>query len=473
MTNRQHQPAVQTAKPKIIIYFIALVAAFAGLLFGLDTGVISGALPSLKVNFQLSNDQQELIVSILLIGAVIGTPLSAIISRIFGRRNAILLSTIIFILSALLSAMAYSITWLVTCRFVLGIAIGIAAFTAPIYISEIAPKDIRGALVTFYQLMITIGIFVAYINDALWCHYMNSCGNWRWMLGAPAVPAIIMFFAVLALPCSPRWLLLKGREQKALAILRRIYSDPEEIKTEISDIHNNLQQGRGAWQLFKKPYFIRVLVLGIVLQCIQQVTGINTIIYYAPTIFKMSGFVSGAEQMSATILIGAINALTTILAVFVIDRIGRRPVMFTGLVIMGCGMLAMGSIFHLFNHGLQDVTALHWAAVAATLIFIFGFAISLGPIMWLLCAEIFPLQGRDIGVTFSNTSNWLFNALVSSTFLTIVNRIGLSDTFYMYAIICLISLLVAYRYAPETKHVSLEQIEINLRQGNPMRRIGE
>ena len=452
---------------RFFVYVVGVTAALAGLLFGLDIGVISGALPLIKETFTLSTIQEELVVSSVLAGAVLGTLISGMVSRHYGRRFAILLSAVIFCIGSVLSAISVDVTMLIFVRIFLGLALGIASFTAPLYLSEVSPKQIRGGLIALYQLMITIGILLAYISDSLFT-YIES---WRWMLGVIFFPSFFMFIAVLLLPKSPRWLMLQGNEQAALSVLGRVRYQ-HEIEPEAKEIKDSLQDHGSIKKMLKNPLFVKVLMLGVVFQAIQQFSGMNTIMYYAPEIFKLAGFADPSQQMWATVIVGLVNVLTTFVAIAFVDSIGRRPILLFGLTLTTLSMLILGLLFHM---GLEANTLGPWAKYVASIVvlcFIFGSAVSIGPVIWILCSEIFPLQGRDFGVTCSTASNWIWNVIVGFTFLSMLSGLGVANTFWVYAGLGLASLLFIIRFAPETKGVSLEQIEDNLLAGKALRHIG-
>tara|TARA_R110000868_G_scaffold410505_2_gene698752 strand:- start:1987 stop:3378 length:1392 start_codon:yes stop_codon:yes gene_type:complete len=447
-----------------IVYIIGTIAALAGLLFGVDIGVISIANQFIQKEFMLDTSQVEWVVSSILFGAVLGALLANPISHKFGRRRALLLSAGIFVVGSILCAYAPSYRFLINVRFILGIALGIASFTAPIYLSEIAPKRIRGALVTLFQLMITIGILLAFVSDTAFSY----TGNWRAMLGVVAIPSAIMFIGVLVLPYSPRWLMLIGHRDRAKAVLKRVLTNQDEIDQELNDIEANLTKSQVSWSLFKKPYFRRVLFLGLALQFIQIMTGMNTMMYYAPKIFELAGYASSTQQAWGTVLLGVVNVLTTVIALFVVDRWGRRPLMFFGLTFMTLGMLLLGYMFIL-----GPVTPTQkYLAITGMLLFIFGFAISLGPVIWLLCAEIFPLRARDMGVMFTTGMNWLCCAMLGNKFPTLITALGPAHTFWMFSGICVLSVVFINYFAPETKNVPLETIERHLISGKKLRHIG-
>lgn len=489
-------------KVQPIVYFIGLTAALAGLLFGLDIGVISGAQLYIQKDFGLTDQMIEFIVSALLWGAVLGALFSGFASNRFGRRKTLLFSAILFAVGSLVCAIAPSPHFLIIARFVLGIAVGVASFTAPLYLAEIAPQSVRGALISMYQLMITIGILAAFLSDTFFATHAEAATAaaavgegarfsavwfdthlhqvldttrgvevWRWMLGIICLPAILMFIGVLFLPESPRWLFLNNFKDKAVDVFRRLHLDETEIASEVREIEDSVKVPQKGLQLFlQNANFRRAVFLGVGLQVIQQLTGINVIMYYAPRIFEMAGFASTSEQMWGTVIVGLTNVLATFIAIAFVDRLGRKPIMYAGFVVMGLSLLTVGGIFHA---GVETNPGLAYPAAFALLLFIVGFAMSAGPIIWVLCSEIYPLSGRDFGITCSTGTNWIANAIVGMTFLTMVGGIGAGNTFLLYGALNVVFILVFLLFVPETKGVSLEKIEANLLSGLPLRRIGK
>lgn len=450
-------------KHKAIVVVVGITAALAGLLFGMDTGVISGALGLIDKEFHLNEIQEGWVVSSVLLGAVIGTLLALPVSRMFGRRNAILLSCIIFFAFSLASAMAASVYNLIVYRVFLGMGLGLASYTAPLYLSEVAPKRIRGSLIALYQLMITIGLLAAFISDT----FFAEIHSWRWMLGVITIPAFFMFFAVLALPKSPRWLVLVGQKNHARTVLK-LLRHRAEIDPELNEIEDSVKKTGSFKDLLSHKNFLKVIALGMMLQIIQQLSGINTAMYYAPTIFKLAGFASLHDQLMGSIAIGLTNVITTIIAIMFIDRFGRRPIMMLSAAIMICSFATLAWCYHLGVH--TDVQ--QYTAAIAVLVFIFGFAIGFGPVVWILCAEIFPIKGRDAGVTLTTTANWTFNWLVSFSFLIVIKHFGASGTFTVFTVLLVLSFIFVMCFVPETKGVSLEQIEANVLDNKRLKDIG-
>lgn len=482
-----------------IVYLIGGTAALAGLLFGLDIGVISGAQLYIQRDFAVTDRMLEYIVSALLWGAVAGALISGLFSNRFGRRRAILASGAVFVIGALACALAPTAPWLIGARLLLGIAVGMASFTAPLYLAEIAPQSVRGGLVSMYQLLITLGILMAFLGDTFLssvaqaarpelpatlgpgdadAKYLasfvlsvaHSAGVWRLMLGLIVVPAVVMFVGVLFLPESPRWLFLHGLRDEAVAVFKRLRLDDVEIAAEAREIEKSASVPQSGRTLFaENGNFRRAVFLGIGLQIVQQLTGINVIMYYAPRIFGMAGFESTRAQMWGTVIIGIVNVLATFIAIAFVDRIGRKPIMYAGFVTMGVALLSVGGLFHL---GLGQQRGLADLAVLALLVFIVGFAMSAGPIIWVLCSEIYPLAGRDFGITCSTGTNWIANAIVGMTFLTLVDGVGPGNAFILYGMFNVVFILFFLFFVPETKGVSLERIEANLLSGLPLRKIG-
>jgi MFS transporter, SP family, galactose:H+ symporter len=339
------------------------------------------------------------------------------------------------------------------------IAIGVASYTAPLYISEIAPPKLRGGLVTLNQLAITVGILLAYIIDASFA----SSGNWRLMFGFGVLPALALGFGIAVLPESPRWLLLHQHKQEALKVLSRIRKT-NEITAEVNDILEHAESGRGKLADLFSPVVLRVLFFGVGLAIIQQITGINTVIYYAPTIFQQAGFQSAEGSIIATAGVGLVNVLMTVISIPLLDRVGRRPLLLASLGRMSLSLAALGLGFAVGG------AALKWIGVLSLAVYIASFAIGLGPVFWLLISEIFPLKIRGQAASVATMANWLSNFVVSLTFLSLLNRLGSVSTFLCLS---LAGLWFCFRFVPETKGVPLERIERDLRAGRPLRQLGK
>lgn len=446
-------------------FFVCFLAALAGLLFGLDIGVIAGALPFIAHEFQITSQQQEWVVSSMMFGAAVGAVGSGWLSYRLGRKYSLMIGAVLFVIGSLCSAFAPNNEVLLVSRVLLGLAVGIASFTAPLYLSEIAPERIRGSMISMYQLMITIGILGAYLSDTAFSY----SGSWRWMLGIITLPALLLFIGVFFLPRSPRWLASRGRDAEARKVLEMLRDTTDQAKAELDEIRESLKIKQSGWALFKdNKNFRRAVYLGVLLQVMQQFTGMNVIMYYAPKIFDLAGFASTAQQMWGTVIVGLVNVLATFIAIGLVDRWGRKPTLKLGFLVMAIGMGTLGTMM---NIGM-DTPAAQYFAILMLLMFIVGFAMSAGPLIWVLCSEIQPLKGRDFGITCSTTVNWIANMIVGATFLTMLNNLGSANTFWIYAGLNLIFIFITIALIPETKNISLEHIERNLMTGKPLREIG-
>lgn len=447
----------------LYVSLVSAIAAVAGLLFGFDTGIISGALLFIPNTFPVSTAMQEAIVGSVLFGAMFGSLSSGKLTDLVGRKRTMLITASFFIVGTAIATFAASVTSILIGRSIIGVAIGIGSYTAPLYIAEVAPVNMRGKLVTLNQLAITIGIFCSYLINYT---FIQMEGSWRLMFAIGMIPAVLLAVAMFLLPESPRWLVKKNKIEKAIRILQRLRQS-NNVLPEIHDIKNTLRLKEASLkQIFSAP--IRsVLFLGMMLGLIQQVTGINTIIYYAPIIFQLAGFESTTSAIAATIGIGFVNVIATLFAVFYIDRLGRRPLLFSGLVGMALSLAGLSLAFQLQ----LDVTK--WLAVLCTFLYIISFAISLGAILWLVVSEIFPLQVRASAMGLAVFSCWFWNFVVSSTFLSLLTILGPSLTFMMYAALCVLSIVYCYFFMPETQNISLEKIEENIHKKLPLREIGQ
>ncbi len=444
---------------------VAMIAALSGILFGYDTGVISGAILFIKDEFHLSAAMNGLVVSAVLLGALIGAAISGRLTDRFGRKHLLIADAIIFIAGTLGSSLAPNIASIIFSRVIVGTAIGIASYIAPLYISEIAPAKYRGALVSLNQLAITLGILLSYIIDAIFA----DLHAWRWMLGIGIAPAFALLFGMIFLPYSPRWLMSRGREADALKALHKIHGESAASREQLEIIKASLSQQKGDWRLLFSKAIRPTLWIAGGLALLQQITGINTIIYYAPTIFQMAGFNSASSAISTTLIIGVAFVLFTVIALPLVDSLGRRFLLFTGLTAMS---LSLGLLSWSFQA--HDQTgALKWMTLISMLVFIGGFAISLGPIMWLVIAEIFPLKVRGLGASLATCVNWGSNWVVAITFLSLIEVLGPSGTFFIYFVVSIFSIIFVYFWVPETKGCTLEDIEANLYAGKRASQLGE
>lgn len=445
----------------IWLYIVAIVASLGGLLSGYDTGVISGALLFINETWVLLDTLQGFLVSSVLIGAVIGAATNGILADIFGRKKIIMATAVIFILGSILCAFAPNVYVLILSRIFVGFAVGIVNFVVPLYLSEVSPKNLRGTLVSLYQWAITAGILFSYFINAV---FAQAVYNWRWMLFAGVVPGLVLFIGMCFMSDTPRWLVSKNRDDEAKKVFSKIEPDIEPEK-EIAEIKETLVDNRQEKTFRLKKWMIMPFVVGIGIMFAQICTGINTIIYYAPTIFKTAGFDSNLTAIYATTGIGVVNFIMTIVAVFFTDRIGRKPLLYFGLTGVMLSLFALGTSFA-FAGVLGS--NLKWVAVGSLVTYIICFAMSLGPIGWILVSEVFPLRIRGIAMSVCTVSNFAFNFFVVGSFPVLLHRIGGAWTFWIFGIVSILCIIFVYFFVPETKGISLEQIESNWRRGvNP------
>jgi SP family galactose:H+ symporter-like MFS transporter len=457
--------AAPPAHARATAVFTCVLAALAGLMFGLDVGVISGAQQFIQKEFAVSDHTIEWVVSSMMAGAALGALGAAWMSGALGRKRSLILGAVLFVVGSVLCGTAPSPAILIFGRVVLGVAIGIASFTAPLYLAEIAPEKIRGAMISLYQLMITIGILVAFLSDTAFSY----SGNWRWMLGVIAIPGALFLIGVVLLPRSPRWLMMRGKREEAERVLHKLRADESAVALELAEITEQLKvPQRGFHLFFQNRNFRRSVGLGIVLQVMQQLTGMNVVMYYAPRIFQGMGY-NTESQLWFTAIVGLTNVLATFIAIAFVDKLGRKPILYAGFVVMAIGLGIVGTMMHLGIH----THAEQLFTVGMLLIFIIGFAMSAGPLIWTVCSEIQPLKGRDFGIGCSTITNWVANMVVGGTFLSLLNGIGDAGTFWLYAAFNAVFILLTFWLVPETKNISLEHIERNLMAGKPLRRIGQ
>jgi sugar porter (SP) family MFS transporter len=446
------------------VYMAAGFAAIGGLLFGYDTGVISGAILFLNNEFPMSTFALESIVSGVLVGAAIGSLVGGRLADTYGRRRLLLVTALIFAAGAIGCGAAQSVLMLIAGRVVVGLGIGLASGTVPVYISEVSTPQNRGWQVSLFQLAITIGIVLAYLVD----YALAPTQAWRLMLGLAVVPAVIFGAGMLFLPESPRWLLKRGQRSAAMAVLNRIRG--EDAEEEARDIERTLAgaEERGALADLFHPPVRSALVVGLGLAVFQQVTGINTVIYYAPIMIRSAGIPSASGAILATLGIGVVNVAMTVVSMRLLDRMGRRPLLLFGIAGMTVTLAALGFVFQRPVQNELSATL----AVVCMMVYVAAFAISLGPIFWLLISEIYPLKIRSSTEGLSAALNWAANLLVSLTFLTLVQGLGASWTFWLYGICSAAAWTFSYYRVPETKGRSLEQIETLFRTASPTRAAG-
>jgi MFS transporter, SP family, galactose:H+ symporter len=435
------------------VLLVASVAALGGLLFGYDTGVISGAILFITKDFGLATRLQAFTISVVLIGCMAGAASAGAVADRIGRRLTLFVAGLIFLAGALISAFTPDENVLLAGRFVVGIGIGFSSVVAPLYISEVAPADVRGALVSLYQFAITVGILAAYAVDFAF----SAGGQWRWMLGLAVIPSLVLVGGMPAMPESPRFLFKAGKPARARDELARIYGNTSESTREEQSIVESLSAKSAGWEALREPSIRLALFIGVSLAVLQQVTGINTVIYYGPQIFEMAGFTSDSASILAQTLVGAVNCGMTLIAIFFVDRIGRKPLLYIGLAGMFVALAALATAFA----QVRLTGSLGTIALGSMMVYVGCYAFSLGPIVWLLISEIFPLRVRGMGMSLSTLANWVGNFAVSQFFLTMVEKLGRSATFGIYAALCIVTILFVRAMVPETKRELLEDIRVD------------
>ncbi|MGA8234346.1 MAG: sugar porter family MFS transporter [Candidatus Acidiferrales bacterium] len=429
------------------VILTSVTIALGGFLFGYDTAVISGAILFVRQQFHLSSIETEAAVSIVLAGALLGAAIGGYLGDRFGRRPTMLVIALIYGVFGATTGLANGVTLFVVSRFFVGAAVGVSSMLTPLYIAELAPADSRGALVTLNQMAISTGVVVAYYVDYLFA----GSGSWRWMFISAVVPAILLLVGLAYLPETPRWLAAQGRFQDAASILTKI-EGPQEVERDIEELrHITATDNLKLRDLFQHR-FAKPLIVGIVLAIFQQITGVNTIVYYAPTIFQMVGFTNASNAILATFLIGFVGLIAVIVSMFLVDRLGRRPLLLTSLT----GMCVI--LFHL-AHVLSEPNPTKWMVVGDIIFYLASFCIGLGPIFWLLISEIYPTTVRGQAMSVATVVIWASDFLVTATFLTLVEHLGMPGCFRLFAVLSLAALIFSYTMVPETRGRTLEEIE--------------
>jgi sugar porter (SP) family MFS transporter len=437
---------------------IALVAALGGFLLGFDATVISGAVPFIRDYFGLGGAAGSLAlgwaVSSLGWGAMAGNLGTGVLSDRYGRRPVLLLTAALFLGSSLLAALAHSYPTFILARVLGGLAVGAAILIAPIYIAEISPPERRGLLVATNQLMIVIGISASFFSNDL--IMTSGAGGWRWMLGVEAIPSLLFLALLTTVPESPRWLLARGRRQQALEVLRSVRGPAAE--RELERIEAAPPRGAGSWSALLGPRMRFVMVFAAGLAFFQQITGINAVLYYLPTIFAQAGggLASAFRQAAA---VGAVNLVMTLVAMRWIDRLGRKPLLILGTSGMAAALLAIGWAFRTGPGGAQGPVGHPATVLFAVVVFVASFAISLGPVTWVMVAEIFPNEQRALAVSVVGFWNALVSATVTLLFPWEIAHWGASATFFGYGLLAVAALAFILLLGPETRGKTLEEIE--------------
>ncbi|MBZ3912728.1 sugar porter family MFS transporter [Streptomyces acidiscabies] len=442
---------------------VTVVATFGGLLFGYDTGVINGALPYMKDDLGLTPFTEGMVTSSLLLGAALGAVVGGRLSDARGRRRTILALAVLFFVGALGATLAPDTASMVVARFVLGLAVGGASVTVPVYLAEISPAERRGALVTRNELMIVSGQLLAFTSNAVIADVGDESGGvWRWMLVVATLPAVVLWFGMLVMPESPRWLASRTRFAEALDVLRQVRSR-ERAESELAEVSalavKDAEQRLGGWRDVKStPWLRKLMVVGFGIAIVQQITGVNTIMYYGTQILTDAGFASDSA-LTANIANGVISVLATFVGIWLLGRVPRRPMLMTGQV---------GTIVALFLIGVFSLTlpagdGRAYAVLAMTVTFLAFQQGAISPVTWLMLSEIFPMRMRGFGMGIAAVVLWLTNFVIGLVFPSLVDGIGVSATFFLFVVAGFFSLAFVKRYVPETKGRTLETLEAELR----------
>lgn len=452
------------------LYLVCLVAALGGFLFGFDTAVISGTISLVKNDFSLNSVSEGWFVSCALLGCIVGVSFSGKLSDKYGRKIVLIISAVLFLASAIGCMLSNTFSVLIIFRLIGGLGIGVASMVSPLYISEFAPSRLRGMMVSLYQLALTIGIVLAYFSNVYLADHstMTYSGEvmtrifstevWRAMLGLGALPAAIFLVCLFLVPESPRWLLLKGQEQKAAEILIKI-DGPESAKKEIQAFNDQGVNNNTSLKELFTPVYRKALWIGLLLPFLSQVCGINAVIYYGPRILEQAGFTLN-NALGGQVTIGLVNVVFTFVAIFTIDKWGRRPLLFVGIGGAVASLLTIGALFSL------GITSGPWILMFI-LVFIACFAFSFGPVCWVVIGEIFPNAIRGKAMALATLSLWIGNFLVGQLTPVMLEGLGSSWTFWLFAICCSPALWLTWKFIPETKGRSLEDIEAHWKKDYP------
>lgn len=452
---------------------ITLVASLGGFLFGFDMAVVSGILPLLQKQFSLSALQQGWFISSALVGCIVGVAISGELSDRWGRKKPLILAAFLFLLSALGCAFLPSLPGIMAARMMGGIGIGLASNVVPLYISEIAPAHIRGRLITYYQFALTLGILVAYLTNAALLQYATTHAgidnndftailvreSWRGMFGVGVIPALLFVCGLLLVPESPRWLIQQQRTQEATVILNRV-SNAIEAKVSIEQALQAMQEKKISYSALWAPQFRKALLIGILLPLFSQFSGINAIIYYGPSILSSAG-VSLRNSLISQVIFGGANMLFTLIAIWKVDSLGRRPLYLVGTAGATLSLLFTGICFFTGTTG-------GLALLVCVLAFLASFAFSIGPLKFVVAAEIFPGIIRGRAMAISIMVMWIADTIVGQLTPILLKSIGTAFTFWLFAGFCLIAFFTVYKLLPETKGKSLEQIEKDWKEAQPV-----
>lgn len=434
---------------KKLIFFLG---ALGGLLYGYDMGVISGALLFIKDDIPLNSVTEGLVVASMLVGAIFGSGASGPLSDRLGRRRVVFVIAIVYIVGALILALAPSMPVLVMGRLVIGLAVGGSTAIVPVYLSEMAPTEQRGSLSSLNQLMITIGILSSYLIN----YAFTPIEGWRWMLGLAVVPSLILLIGVAFMPESPRWLLEHRSEKAARDVMKLTFKDSE-IDKEIADMKEINSISESTWNVLKSPWLRPTLIIGCIFALLQQIIGINAIIYYAPSIFSKAGL-GDATSILGTVGIGTVNVIITIVAIMIIDKIDRKRLLVIGNIGMVASLLIMAVL--IWTIGIQSSA---WIIVACLTLFIIFFGFTWGPVLWVMLPELFPMRARGAATGAAALVLSIGSLLVAQFFPILTEVLPVEQVFLIFAVIGICALIFVIKYLPETRGRSLEEIEADLR----------
>ncbi|NUQ65671.1 MAG: sugar porter family MFS transporter [Pirellulales bacterium] len=436
------------------VYLLASVAALGGLLFGYDTAVISGAIGYLAERFSLNEHWTGWAAASALVGCIIGAAFAGVLSDRIGRKRVLLISAVLFTVSAIGTAVPRNLTEFAVARMLGGFGVGAASMLSPLYIAEVAPARIRGRLVSLNQLAIVFGMLAVYFVNAWIASLGDSSWNvaygWRWMFGSETLPAVVFFVLLFGVPESPRWLTKQGRPAEAEAILSRV-SGPRGAEIQMDEIRAAIAEESGSLAQLFQPGIRIALLIAVVLAILQQVTGINVVLYYAPEIFKSTGLAAN-QAINDTVIVGLVNMAFTLVAIWIVDRLGRKPLLLIASAGMGASLAALGGAFYLGSF--QGPWVLLF-----TLAYVASFAVAMGPVVWVVLSEIFPTQIRGRAMSIATVSLWIACFLVSQTFPWMLKTLQGAKTFWIYAATCAVAFLFVLLFVPETKGKTLEEIE--------------
>jgi SP family arabinose:H+ symporter-like MFS transporter len=446
------------------LILICLTAGLGGFLFGFDTAVISGAINFLRVQFHLNAIMEGWIMSSVLVGCVGGAAIAGLLADKFGRKKILLFSALLFIVSAMACVVATTPAFLVIARIIGGIGVGFAAMVAPMFISELSPANMRGRMVSLYQLAITLGILISYLTNAGLLHYASThlpgdgsfmnhflvAEVWRAMLGSNMVPAFLFFIFLLFVPESPRWLVKENKTEDAKVILAKI-NGIEEAIVEVNDIKNTLSEEKSSFKQLLAPGIRIALIIGLVLPFFTQLTGITTIMYYAPAIFEKAGL-GASSAMGSAVIIGFVNMIFTVIAIWKIDKWGRKPLLILGFIGLGIALFLIGVLFN-------KATVNTGFLLVAFVVYIAIFAATLGPAVWVVISEIYPTKIRGRAMSLGTLSLFMGSVFVTQTYPILRESVGIGSTFILYGLMMLPASFFVKKMLPETKGKSLEDIE--------------